>query len=196
MNLFARLISLISNPLFISIPMSYAIVFKSKEDFLYAIEWTFISLVFTIAIGLFVFYGVKKGIFSDFDISKRQERNAIFIFTILIGIIYFAVIFFLQGPRVLLLALAALLLGTLIADLINRKIKASIHIAVFSSFSIVVGILYGGIFWLIPFFTPLVAWSRIKLKRHHLSETIVGWFLGASLVLLLYYIVKYFYKYG
>ena len=191
MNLFARIISFISNPVLLSIPFSYALVFKSREDFLYALAWTFVSILFASLVGVFVVLAVRKGVFSDFDISKRQERTPIFIFTGLLSVLYFLIVFLLNGPRVLLIALGALLLGVIIADIINRKIKASIHLAVFSSFSVIMGILYGGIFWALLLIAPLVAWSRVKLKKHEPLETIVGGLVGIIIVLMLYVVVKY-----
>ncbi|OGH19279.1 MAG: hypothetical protein A2868_04055 [Candidatus Levybacteria bacterium RIFCSPHIGHO2_01_FULL_40_15b] len=191
MNLFARIISFISNPVLLSIPFSYALVFKSREDFLYALAWTFVSILFASLVGVFVVLAVRKGVFSDFDISKRQERTPIFIFTGLLSILYFLIVFLLNGPKVLLIALGALLFGVIIADIINRKIKASIHLAVFSSFSVIMGILYGGIFWALLLIAPLVAWSRVKLKKHEPLETIVGGLVGIIIVLMLYVVVKY-----
>ena len=191
MNLFARIISFISNPVLLSIPFSYALVFKSREDFLYALAWTFVSILFASLVGVFVVLAVRKGVFSDFDISKRQERTPVFIFTGLLSVLYFLIVFLLNGPRVLLIALGALLLGVIIADIINRKIKASIHLAVFSSFSVIMGILYGGMFWVLLLIAPLVAWSRVKLKKHEPFETIVGGLVGTIIVLVLYVVVKY-----
>ena len=191
MNLLARIISGVSNPVFLSIPMSYALVFKSRGDLLYALAWTFVSVLFASLMGVFVVLAVRQGIFSDFDISKRQERTPVFIFTGLLSVLYFLIVFLLNGPRVLLIALGALLLGVIIADIINRKIKASIHLAVFSSFSVIMGILYGGMFWVLLLIAPLVAWSRVKLKKHEPFETIVGGLVGTIIVLVLYVVVKY-----
>lgn len=191
MDLLAKLISVISNPVLLSIPASYILVFKSKEDFFYALAWTFVSILFAVLLGAFVFWGVKKGVFSDFDISKRQERTPIFIFTGLLSILYLLIVFLFNGPGVLLVALGALLLGVIIADIVNRKIKASIHLAVFSSFAVVLGMLYGGIFWALLLFIPLVAWSRVRLKRHRFLETVAGTLIALSLVMITYLVVKY-----
>lgn len=192
MNFFARIISILSNPMLVSLPMSYALIFKTSGNIEYSLKWTFVSFLFTVAVVLFVILGVKKGFFSDFDVSKKQERKSLFIFASSISFIYFLLAVFLNAPIILLIALAGLFLGIVIASLINRKIKASLHLAVFSSFSMVLGILYGGIFWIALLLAPIVAWSRIKLKRHFLSETIVGAGLGVFLVIFVYFVVKYF----
>ena len=130
--------------------------------------------------------------FSDMDVSVRQQRRPVFIFTAIVALLYLAVILFLQGPKILLATLGALLLGVFIDSIVNRKIKASVHLAVFSAFSLILAILFGGIFWVLPFLAPVVAWSRIKLKKHQLVETIIGAIIGGFLVVFLYYLVKYF----
>ena len=192
MNLFAQIISAISNPIVVSAPIFYALIFKTSGNMLYSLQWTFASFLFAATVALFIFYGVRQGFFSDLDITKQKERKTVFIFTSFIAFIYLILVFILNCPKVLLVALGGLLLGLALASLINRKIKASLHLAVFSSFTMVLGILYGGIFWIALLLAPVVAWSRIKLKRHFLSETIVGAGLGVFLVILVYFVVKYF----
>jgi membrane-associated phospholipid phosphatase len=191
MNLLAYLISVLSNPLIISAPLAYSLVLKTTGEASYAIQWTLVSMIFAGLVGIFVFYGVKKGFFSDTDVSKREERTKLFLFAAAVSIFYFIVVLITGGPRILLLGVASLLLGIILADVINRRIKASIHLAVFSSFSVIMGILYGGIFWTLLLVAPIVAWSRIKLKKHEPLETIVGGVVGIIIVLLLYFVVKY-----
>lgn len=190
-NLIAQFISLISNPVFLSVPLSYALVFNRNQDAYYALWWALASLIFAGVVGGFVYWGVKRGMFSDMDVSVREQRPPLFIFASVVGLVYFVLIFLLDGPRILLVGLGALLLGIFIADLVNKKIKASIHLAVFSAFAIVLGILYGGIFWFLIFLAPVVAWSRIKLKRHVIEEIIVGTILGTILVIMVYLVVQY-----
>jgi membrane-associated phospholipid phosphatase len=95
------------------------------------------------------------------------------------------------GPKVLLYSLLGLLMGVVFASIINTKIKASIHLAVYSAFGLVVGFFYGGFFWGVILLAPVVAWSRIILKRHRPLETFVGTLLGAFIVIALYLVVKY-----
>lgn len=196
MNLLARLISAISNPLVVSFPMSYAILFKWTGEVFYSIQWSIVSFVFSIVMALFVFYGILRGFFSDYDISNKEERGKMFLFAGILSILYLILTFVLNGPKVLIMTLGGLILGIFIANLINYKIKASVHLAVFAAFSLILGILYGGIFWVILLLTPIIAWSRIKLKKHVLKETVVGVVLGGLLVIILYFVIKYLYNYA
>lgn len=191
MNLVAQIISILSNPAVLSIPASYALVFRTSNDVIYSAVWSGISFIFTGAVAIYVLYGIGRGIFSDFDVSVREERKPLFIFTAVIAVAYLIVIFLLNGPKILMVTLGALLLGVFMDSIINKRIKASVHLAVFTSFSLVLAILFGGVFWILPVLAPLVAWSRIKLKRHKLSETIIGTMIGIFLVMVIYLVVQY-----
>lgn len=192
MKLFAQIISIVANPLVLSSPIAFALVLKISADPYYSLIWSLVSLVFTLVIGAFVFVGMKRGIFSNFDISKRTERKPVFIFAGIIILLYFLLILILQGPMILLLGLGILLIGVVVAELINTKVKASMHLAVATAFSFVYAIFFGGYFWMLPLILiPAVAWSRLKLKRHTPIEVLVGTVFGLSLVVVLLAIVKY-----
>ena len=109
----------------------------------------------------------------------------------LISVLYLAVVLLFDGPRVLILGLGGLILGIAIAIIVNQKIKASIHMEAFTAFAVIEGILFGGYWWLLLLLIPVVAWSRLTLKRHSLPEVIVGTTIGALLVLAMFAIVKY-----
>jgi membrane-associated phospholipid phosphatase len=129
--------------------------------------------------------------YTNFDISKREQRGSIFAFAAVLTSLYMASVILFGGPKVLLYSLFGLLMGVVIASLINTKIKASIHMAVYSAFALVLAFFYGSFFWILVIGAPLVAWSRIILKRHKLLETIVGTVLGIFIVIALYLVVKY-----
>ncbi|HVZ67218.1 MAG TPA: hypothetical protein VG917_03055 [Patescibacteria group bacterium] len=193
MNLAAEAISILSHPLVITIPASFSIVFKTSNNIYYSLLWTLISAFFVGIVAAFVIYGMKIGMFSDFDISKRTQRQPFFVFGAIVTVAYLFLVLLLNGPRILFISLGALFLGIMLDSFITRKIKASVHLAVYSAFAMIMVLFYGGLYWLGLLFIPVVAWSRIKLKRHVLQETIVGSVLGISLVILLYIVLKYIY---
>lgn len=194
MKTIASIISAISNPLPVSIPISFALVYRASGDFYFSLHWMMISAFFAFVVGFFVLIGVKIGLFNDFDISKREQRPPIFLFAGFISILYLFTIILLNGPIILLLSSGGLLLGIVLESIINRKIKASVHMAVYSAFAVILSILYGGYYWSFLLFIPVVAWSRVKLGRHVIEETIIGSFLGVSLVMFVYLVIKYIYS--
>lgn len=187
----ASLISFITNPLLISIPLSYAMILKTTGDNLYAAQWTLLSFFFACLVVLSVFFGVNKGFISDYDVSKKEERIYLYACGLIVAALYLLVVLFLNGPRILILGLVGLVIGLLISSAILKKSKASGHVAVIISFALMMWIAYGGFYWVLLLSAPIVAWSRIKLKRHEPLETLVGGIIGLTIVLMLYYVVKY-----
>lgn len=118
-------------------------------------------------------------------VSKREQRTKVFISiltSIAVGVL---LLWLLDAPGALFLAVG-FFFGTLVlAAIINRKIKMSIHAMVSAS-------LLGGL-W--PFVgawallaipaTAAVAWSRVELHEHEPREvllgSVLGFFLGAPL---------------
>ena len=99
----------------------------------------------------------------------------------------------LNGPKILFLAFFALLLGLIVIVIINKWVKASIHVATATAVLLFIGILYKGYYFLFLSLIPLLAWARVKTKEHTLPETIIGSVLGATLTLIVYTISKQFF---
>src|SRR3990167_9104422 len=97
----AAFISTITNPLILLIPVPYLLVFKVTNDFEYSLRWSFLALIFLIAIGLFVYLAVKKRVFSDFDVSIREQRPILFIVTGVIILMFFSLVHLINGPKIL-----------------------------------------------------------------------------------------------
>lgn len=190
LNIFARFISFVFNPLFLLLPVPYFLVVRETGDPFYAIKWTLFSLFFISIIGLFVGYAVRRGYFTDFDVSKREQRPLLFLFVGLICVLYFISLLFLKGPIVLFIILAAILFSTLIFSFINTRIKASIHVATISALIFALSILYSNVFLLLLILIPLIIWSRVRIKRHTMQEALVGGATGIVVTILFYVVFK------
>lgn len=190
--LFARFLSFLANPITLSFPVSSLAVWQDTHSARETLEWTFLSWIFLILIPLFIFWGAKKGIFKDIELSKREERPVFYLFVGIIGIIYFSTLIFLHGPKTLLVILAGGAVGLFLFFWVNTHIKASLHVFTVSVAAIVLGLIYGvwGIFGLM--LVPLTAWARIKTRHHTLPETIVGAILGIIVALSIISLRKYF----
>jgi hypothetical protein len=73
---------------------------------------------------------------------------------------------------------------------VNTQVKASIHVATVTAVVLTLGLLYD-----LPAYAigviPVIAWARIKTKRHTMREAIVGAVIGTVLILFMYIVVKY-----
>lgn len=190
MMFIAQLISFISNPIFLAFPIPFLLVYHQTSDPYYAFKWMIFSMLFIMLVGVFVLYEVKRHVFSDIDVSKREQRPLLFIFVGFVAFLYLLSLYALDAPTSLYVAVGGILGSVVVLAFINKKIKASIHVATIASFLCVLSLLYGGVhvLWLLGI--PLVAWSRITTKRHSIPETIVGCIMGIVLTLGVYMSVK------
>lgn len=181
----AYLISLIGNPLVFLFLVPYLIVFKQTGSTFAAVRWQLFTTFFLLATILFFLVGKHRGFFSDSDISKREERPRFYLFIFVLSILYFGTALFFKG---IFFPISIVAFGICVAivafAIVNYRLKASGHVAVASAFILTVSSLYGIqiLLWTL-WIVPLVAWSRIVLKRHTLREVIVGGLLGTAITL-------------
>lgn len=192
MMLFAKAISFFLGPVFVLLPVPYILVGTFSQDYVYALKWTVFSYGFILAVAIFIFLGVLLRVFSNFDVSKREQRPLLFSFSAFAMFCYLLSLIIFNGPKILFIALFAIVLGLIIIVIVNRWIKASIHVATLTSVVLFIGIIYKGYYFLLLFLIPLLAWSRIKTKEHTLMETVIGGVLGAILTLIVYTVSKQF----
>ena len=190
---FAKVVSFLLGPLFVLLPIPFILVGKFTQDYSYALKWTVFSYAFILSVAIFVIIGVLLGVFSNFDVSKREQRPLLFSFCAFAMFCYLLSLFILEGPKILFLALFAIVLGLIVIVVVNRWIKASIHVATLTSVVFLINIIYKGNYFLLLFLIPLLAWSRVKLKQHTPLETVVGSLLGIVITLIVYTVSKQFF---
>ncbi len=189
----AKAVSFFLGPLFILFPVPFILVSKFTQNYYYALKWTVFSYAFILAVAIFVIIGVTLGVFSNFDVSKREQRPLLFSFSAFAMFCYLLSLFILDGPKILFIGFFALLLGLVIIVIVNKWIKASVHVATATSVLLFIGIVYKGYFFLLLFLIPLLAWARVKMKEHTSLETVVGSTLGIVITLIVYIISKQFF---
>jgi hypothetical protein len=170
--------SALGNPLFISGIFLCAFCLRLL-DVSHAIEilMALIALLF-LPIAIWIQAGVRTGRYSDFDVSRREDRTTMY--PIVLVLILFATVMLFLTHQPLMLSVGMLCVTTMIvvAFLMNQWIKISLH-TVFCFFFALVAIKIS-VAWLAPMlvFAAVVASSRLILKRHRVVELIVGAGLG------------------
>lgn len=188
----AKFISYTTDPLFLATPIPFLLVLWASEDVFYSLKWAIFSMMFFAFIGIFVLYGVRRNIFSNIDVSRREQRPAFYLFAIYVCLLYLGSLTLLSGPPVLFLAGCGVLLSIVAISLVNTKVKASVHVATVTALILIVSILYSDALLLLLFFIPLVIWSRVATKRHTVQEALVGGSVGIILTLIVYIAIKAF----
>lgn len=187
---FAKIISYVFNPLTILVFVPFFLVYRTTADIASAINWTIYTLVFLFAVAGLLFYGVKKGVFVDLDVSKREQRPLLFKYCGAFLAIYILGLYLFGAPTIMPVTTLGIAIGIIVISIVNTQIKASLHVATVSAFIFALAIVYRGWNVLLLLLIPLVGWARVKTKRHSVPETIVGGALGILLSLSMYAFIK------
>ena len=194
-KIIGEIISFILSPLVIILPVPFFLVYEKTANLPLAIFWTVFSSAFILLFFAFVLIGVYFKVFSDFNISRREQRPKLFSFGIILMLVYTLCLFEFRAPFVLVLGTIAIILGLIVLWLVNMFTKVSGHLAVLSAFLTFLVLAEGPLFLSTFVLVPVLAWARIKTKNHTLFQTILGTFVGVLTTVLIYVIFKYIGKY-
>ena len=137
-----------------------------------------VVIAIIVPIAVLMFSQVRRGLWSNVDASKPSERPVLFLVA-LGGLVATLVWLAIHDPRSFLvrglLVTAAFLL---VAALVTRWVKVSLHVA-FAALTATTLLLLGSpAGYPLVGVVPVVFWSRIALGRHQFHELVVGLVLG------------------
>jgi membrane-associated phospholipid phosphatase len=145
--------------------------------------WRFAALYIGLAIAtpiLYLIWLLRRGTVSDIDVQIRGERWRPLIAAQL-GMGIALALFIIQGAPPLMIALAGGLLAyTALAFGITLWWKISMHAAAAAAIAALVVTQVGAPAFPLLAGIPLMAWARIRLKRHTLAQTVAGAALGSA----------------
>ena len=190
MKLRPQIISYVLNPLLMLLILPYLLILKTTNNEQTALIWTLYTLIFLAALAIYILYEVKRGVFSDLDISRRDQRPPLFHLALFLTVVYLVGLYFFAAPRILYVLALGMLIGICAVSIINRRIKASIHVGTIASLLVAVAMIYKGYYFLLLLLIPLVGWARVQIKKHTIPEVLVGGVLGSLLSLIMYALVK------
>ena len=141
--------------------------------------WSILFIfLFVIPPTLFVYNLFRRGLVHDFHLNIRKERLKplfVILFNTLLGI---SVFYLLSGPKLLIILSICCLLSVIVMFFVTLFWKISGHSVAAGGLCVLMLALLNES--AIPFtiLIPIIAWSRFKLSRHTVSQTIAGVILG------------------
>lgn len=136
-----------------------------------------IVLLGMFAIGGYVGYGLRKGRWADVDVSVREQRGGLYAVS-LIATAAATLAFHVFGPPIGVRGSLIAFLLVLLSAVVNLRLKISLHVG-FAAYA--VGIACGrrlDVLVVAAAWALAIAWSRVVLKRHTLSEVVAGAIAG------------------
>ena len=117
---------------------------------------------------------LRRGTWSNFDVSDRRERRGLYAAAVPLTFVAAAILFATGAPP-------ALIRGTLLAGglllaalLLSPWLKTSLHMLFAGWCGVLIMRAIPETIWFVPFLILALAWSRLFLKRHALTEVIAG----------------------
>ncbi len=187
----ARLTSIIVNPFLVHVILTLIISFKSTDNTAEGIKWFLISVAISVVpIFIVVLYLVRHNRVDNFFIRVRAQRDKVYaLSSVLIGITC-AVLFFLKAPVMLVAVFVAIFIAGLVFACVNRWWKISIHVASIAAAVTVLVIIYGLVAAWTILLVPLVAWARVEMEHHSLTQVLAGGLLSSLILLLVFLFFK------
>lgn len=188
-NRWARIVSGILSPLSIAIAAIAVAGYAINDESV--LMW--IALYIALSIlppTIYIMYLVRKGIVTDFHLNVREERTKPFFLMTANTAVVFLIMLLLGAPKLILIVIATAVLQLLSMLLITLRWKISGHCTAVSGLVVLTLALFGENLLPISVLIPLVAWSRVRLNRHTLAQTVAGSFMGAGIVSTLLYLTN------
>ncbi len=146
-------------------------------------QWTIFYVVLTIlAPCLYIIWLVQRGAVSDFHLPQRKERIRPLLFSLGVAVIVWVVFHRAEVPTGLKMLASVNGLQAILFFLITLRWKISLHCAAAAILAELLLVYFGPVAVPIAMSVPLIAWSRLYLRRHTLAQTIAGTSLGIALL--------------
>ena len=183
----AKWLSRVFHPFVLSVIALGLSVYLETGSWAQAALWSVICLAaFLLPFAVFVGVMVFAGRYSDLDVSIREQRHGLYIVAG-VGLVLLVAIFTLgNAPLIGRTAAYAAVICTVVAAVVNRFSKISVHAMVAAGVAVVLFYLsaLAGVVLAVP--AALVGWSRVRLKRHTWFQVITGWSTAAACVIAVF----------
>ena len=132
---------------------------------------------------LYLFWLLHRGRVSDLDVQLREERVRPLIFTITCAGLAWLLLALGGAPLEMVAVAGGLWLQTVVIFGITLWWKISVHSAAAAGVATLVWSLAGTSLPLL-IGVPIIAWSRVRLRRHTVAQTIAGAALGFAIFIV------------
>lgn len=175
MKKLAQVISIIFEPFTVSLIVLVLVTLQLPLPLEAKLKW----FVVAVALGglsptLVYLYERKTGKIKDWFITNRVERRDVQLAWFVGSGLFFLIALFFDAPRLLLALSLTLVWLSLLITIISIYWKVSVHMVGVTLFVMVMLLAYSAnALWLLVLL-PLVAWARVRLGHHTLSQVTVA----------------------
>lgn len=182
---FARAISDLTSPPVLAIPALILAVAGSDVSGTYRFAMVYLAVAVVVPV-VYVMWLLKSGRIEDFHLPVRADRVRPFLASLFCSLLAISLLIYFDAPRSFVAPLIGLFLQTLLLFAITLAWQISIHTATVAGLATFAVLAFGPRAAFVLPLVPLVAWSRVYLGRHTVSQVMAGGSLGCLCFLVLY----------
>ena len=148
--------------------------------------WTWAGVYVMLAIVtpiLYLVWLVHQGRVTDLDVQLREQRTAPLVFAVACAGLAWLVLMLGRAPVQMIVVAGGLWLQMVLIFGITLRWKISVHSAAAAGIATLAWSLAGTVLPLV-IGVPLIAWARVRLRRHTVAQTIAGSVLGLTIFLV------------
>jgi len=174
----AKAISIVGHPLLFGNAYVIFMSFKNLDKNTATLVSLLVILLVAVPIIWHNWKKMKKGEYSNFDVSDQKQRMGFYPFAISLFVVLLMAFWVLKFPEEVIRQTLVFFVMVLTMALANLKIKASMHAGI--AFYIVVNVFGIGPLpgTLALIFALAISWSRRKMNRHDNKELVLGSLVG------------------
>jgi hypothetical protein len=173
----ARWVSILAHP-FVMVALLVAVPAMRQSAGTTVQSVLLVVIAVVVPLAVLMFRQVRRGRWSNADASKPSERPVLFLVA-LAGLVAALGWLLLYDPQSFLVRGMLIAAGfLLLAALITRWVKLSLHVAFAALTATTLFLLGSAVGYPLIAMIPVVFWSRIALGRHRVHELLVGLVLG------------------
>lgn len=185
---FAEFVSNVFHPFMVSVVTLILVIYLDGTTWWDAVKWTAVGFgIVILPLALFLAVNVRRGRYSDWSISVREQRHTIYFLAGVCFVVLIQAFIWGGAPAIALACLYAALVTVVASALINRlATKISLH-------SVSMAGCTAALFWVslplgfaFALATLLVSWSRVYLNHHTLAQILIGWIVPAGSVAIVF----------
>lgn len=183
----ARVVTEALAPAVLVAGISLAVAWHSRS-----MGWGIVAALFASGIPIsYIVRGIRKGHYRDHHVSVRERRPAVILFAAASVGVGLALMIMLRAPRELVALVVAMLAGLALTLVVTKWWgKVSFHTAVASGTATTLVLVFGPWLHLAWLLVGLIAWSRVRLREHTVTQTLIGAVLGAAAAGVVFPIVR------
>lgn len=137
---------------------------------------------------LFLFWSMKTGRISDWEMTKLEERRDFFLFVVLVHAVSLGLLIALGNEELFHLRLILYIIEVAGAY-ITFFWKISVHAAVSVAAVMILVHLFGWVVWPLFLLVPIVAWSRWEQEKHTPMQLLLGTLLTLGYLLFAFWVL-------